>query len=201
MEKTLTPKQEQFCQEYIIDFNGSQSAIRAGYSKKGSDVQAFNLLRNIKIQSRIKELLSERSERTKVTQDDVINEIAMIALSDIADYVEIDEGGGIKAKMFENMAEGKSRVLQSIEENRAIKESADGKEVTVYDKIKFKLWDKMKALPMLAAHLGLDVNSLNVKLKGKLTLDHKISMTDLKKSMTNFKDKEKCKSQKKDRKK
>jgi len=202
MEKTLTPKQARFCEEYLIDLNATQAAERAGYSKKTSYAIGQQNLKKLEIQNQIKKDMDRRSERTEATQDDVINEITMIALSDIADYIDIDEDTGvIIAKPFNKMLSGKSRVIQSVEENRAIKESADGKQVTVYDKIKFRLWDKMKALPMLAAHLGLDINTLNVKLRGKIVLDHRISMADLKKSMADFKAKGKCKSQKKDEKK
>lgn len=67
--------QRQFCEEYIIDFNGSQAAIRAGYSKNTANRIASRLLTNVDIQNYIKELIENRNKRTKITQDEVIADI------------------------------------------------------------------------------------------------------------------------------
>lgn len=75
----LTPKQEQFCQEYLIDLNATQAAIRAGYSKKGANVQANNLLTNINIQENIQKLQDARSKRTEIDQDYVIQGLRAVA--------------------------------------------------------------------------------------------------------------------------
>ena len=52
----MTPRQEKFCVEYLIDLNATQAAIRAGYSKRTAEALASRLLRNVNIRSRIKEL-------------------------------------------------------------------------------------------------------------------------------------------------
>ena len=57
--KKLTPKQQRFVEEYCVDFNGTQAAIRAGYSKNTATEQASRLLRNVNIQAAIKERLDE----------------------------------------------------------------------------------------------------------------------------------------------
>ena len=59
--KKFTTKQEAFCHEYLIDSNGAQSAIRAGYSRKGADVRAAQLLGN----DRVQEYLSKLREKTR----------------------------------------------------------------------------------------------------------------------------------------
>lgn len=71
----LTDKQEQFCQEYLIDLNATQAAIRAGYSEKTSGQIGEQNLKKLEIQSRLKELQSARSERTEITQDYVLKTI------------------------------------------------------------------------------------------------------------------------------
>ncbi len=71
----LNEKQKQFCNEYLIDFNGTQAAIRAGYSPKSAYSTANENLRKPEIQSYLKELIENRNERTKITQDDVIKDI------------------------------------------------------------------------------------------------------------------------------
>lgn len=74
----LNDKQEQFCKEYIIDFNGTQAAIRAGYSKKTARSIANELLTKLDIQAYIKELIEKRNERTRITQDDVVRDIIKV---------------------------------------------------------------------------------------------------------------------------
>ena len=152
----LTDKEKRFCEEWIIDLNGAASARRTGYLKN-SAFQAFRMLKKPKIQEYIKKLQEDRAIRTHITQDRVLQEYSIIAFSDIADYVNIDENTGvIIAKSFEEMGELKSRALKKIKEDRAIKESANGKKVTVYDKIMFETHDKMEALRFLAKHLGME---------------------------------------------
>ena len=151
-----TAKQDRFVEEYLVDLNATQAAIRAGYSKKTARSIANELLTKPDIQEAIQKAMQERSERTEVTQDRVLKELAMIAYSDIRNYIEIEKlTGAMRAKAFEEMPEGESRVLKSIKEDRVIKEDADGKKVTVYDKVKFALWDKTKALELIGRHLGM----------------------------------------------
>lgn len=59
----LNNKQEMFCQEYIIDLNATQAAIRAGYSERSASVTAARLLTNAKISTRVKELMKNRADK------------------------------------------------------------------------------------------------------------------------------------------
>lgn len=71
----LTDKQKRFCEEYVVDLNGTQAAIRAGYSEKGARVNAAKLLTKTNIQERISRLKEQRSEETGVTAEWVVQEI------------------------------------------------------------------------------------------------------------------------------
>lgn len=71
----LTAKQEQFCQEYLIDLNATQAAIRAGYSERTSRQIAEQNLSKLDIQVRLKELQQLRSERVQIDQDYVLTTI------------------------------------------------------------------------------------------------------------------------------
>lgn len=71
----MNEKQKQFCNEYLIDFNGTQAAIRAGYSPKTAYSMANENLRKPEVQAYLKELIEKRNERTKITQDEVIRDI------------------------------------------------------------------------------------------------------------------------------
>ena len=71
----MNEKQKQFCEEYIIDLNGTQAAIRAGYSKKTANEQAAQLLAKLSIKEYIQKIKNERSERVKYSQDELMRDI------------------------------------------------------------------------------------------------------------------------------
>jgi phage terminase small subunit len=75
----LRPRDEQFCKEYIIDFNGQNAAIRAGFPPKSARIKACQALARPEIQARVTELIAERGERTGITADWVVNSIAAVA--------------------------------------------------------------------------------------------------------------------------
>lgn len=72
---TLTPKQQAFAREYLIDLNATQAAIRAGYSAKTAGPAGDRLLKNVKIAATIQEGMDKRAERTEITAEYVLNSI------------------------------------------------------------------------------------------------------------------------------
>lgn len=79
MEKgKLTPKQERFCQEYVIDCNATQAAVRAGYSAKTADVSGPRLLGNVRVGARIRELQVEGAKKINITREWITNELIEI---------------------------------------------------------------------------------------------------------------------------
>ena len=78
-ENKLTSKQERFVEEYLVDFNATKAAIRAGYSKNGAGIQGFYLLRNIKIMKRLAHKKAELAKRSALTVDMVVDELKKIA--------------------------------------------------------------------------------------------------------------------------
>ena len=80
----LTPNQERFVQEYLLDLNGTQAAIRAGYAEGSASVTASRLLANAKVAEAIAEHQQERAKRTAVTADRVVNELAKLAFVDLS---------------------------------------------------------------------------------------------------------------------
>lgn len=75
----LTLKQEQFCQEYLVDLNATQAAIRAGYSADSANEQGSRLLANLKVASRVRELLAGRAARVEVDADWVLRRLLEIS--------------------------------------------------------------------------------------------------------------------------
>lgn len=70
----LTPKQEMFCREYLIDLNATQAAIRAGYSEKTANEQGARLLANVSVSQRVSELKAERNFRVEIDAEYVLNQ-------------------------------------------------------------------------------------------------------------------------------
>ncbi|MVB09408.1 Terminase small subunit [Caprobacter fermentans] len=86
----MTNKQKRFCEEYLIDLNATQAAIRAGYSPAAaSDIGSENL-RKPQIRARIDKALAEQSKRTGVTVDRVVRELARVAFANSQDVIDFD---------------------------------------------------------------------------------------------------------------
>ncbi|SOC92467.1 Terminase small subunit [Rhizobium sp. AN5] len=86
----LTKKQRRFVDEYLIDLNGSQAAIRAGYSRRNANDQAAQLLAKPAIRDAIASAMQSRSERTQVDADWVLQRLAREADADLADLYDDD---------------------------------------------------------------------------------------------------------------
>lgn len=87
----LTDRQTRFCEEYLIDLNATQAAIRAGYSEKTANRIASELLSKLDIQEKITELKAERAKRTEMTQDSVIQELAAVARAEVKGVRAVDK--------------------------------------------------------------------------------------------------------------
>ncbi|MCG2815409.1 MAG: terminase small subunit, partial [Candidatus Aminicenantes bacterium] len=95
--------------------NATQAAIRAGYSEKTANEQGSRLLVNVSIQNRVQQGVTKRSEKVELTADEVMWELRNILKSDIKNYVDIDPNtGAIRAKGFDEMPEGTSRVYRRL---------------------------------------------------------------------------------------
>lgn len=160
----MNKRQRQFCEEYLIDLNATQAAIRAGYSEKYAHTNAPKLLQITTIKAKIDELMIERSKRTEITADRVIKELAIIAFSNAADYAAVIEReafmevDGHQVKLLDD--DGNPILYRTVEpvltaeltdeQKRAlsvIKKGRDGFEVKPYDKV--------RALELLGKHLGM----------------------------------------------
>lgn len=84
--REITAKQKRFCQEYVIDSNATQAAIRAGYSKRTARSQGQRLLTNVDIENYISKLQEDIQERNKITIDECVGFLANMARVDIADF-------------------------------------------------------------------------------------------------------------------
>ena len=76
--KKLTAKQEMFCREYLIDLNGTQAAIRAGYAESGAKVEASRLLTNANVIEYIAELKAPREQKLEINAEWVLNQAVKV---------------------------------------------------------------------------------------------------------------------------
>ena len=96
MAKDKAPdRQIQFAQEYVIDFNGKQAAIRAGYSERSAEVTACKMLRTAKVRSEIERLLADDVGRRNEIRERNINELLPLAYTDAAVEVKRDKDGNV----------------------------------------------------------------------------------------------------------
>ena len=137
----MTDKQERFCEEYMIDLNATQAAIRAGYSPKTANEQGSQLLAKLSIQNRIAQLQAEQSRRTGVSADRVVRELAKIAFVNAADLIDPKTASLKSDASHDDLAAVQSVKVKTFGE--------DGLEQEV------KLADKLRALDLLGKHLGM----------------------------------------------
>lgn len=159
----LTPKQNLFCEEYLKNkFNGYKAAIAAGYKPKAAMQQAVVLLRNPKVQQRLAKLIGKLSQKNENQIQEIIEELRLLSFSDIRDYVEVDEGGAVRVKTFDQMPKTASRGIKKIRERRTIRESKDGQEAVIVDSVmELELWSKEKALELLGKYEAMFTEKVN----------------------------------------
>lgn len=147
----LTPKQKAFCEEYLIDLNATQAAIRAGYkSSTAKEIGCENLTKpNIRMY--IDKAIAERSRRTGINQDRVIRELARIAFVNANDVIDIDE-----ATLKQGATEDDTAAIASVKVKTIPTKDGEGTEREI------KLTDKLKALELLGKHLGMFKDKLEV---------------------------------------
>lgn len=166
VESGLTPKQELFVREYLIDKNGTQAAIRAGYSEKCAGQQAFENLSKPEIVAAIDRAIAAQYKRLDITADRILAEYMLIATVDIADAY--DESGNLLP--IRKMPEQIRRAIAAVEVDELFDGYGDDRTQIGVTK-KLKLIDKKGALDALAKNLGLLKDVRDVNVKGKLTLE------------------------------
>ena len=165
----LSPKQQRFIEEYLIDLNATQAAIRAGYRPKRAKEIGYENLTKPHIAAAIQAAMDERSKRTQITQDMVLKELALIGFADMAKFVRIDEGGMIQAIPLDQLEEGASRIIKKVREKRVIKSTAEGDQImdATYE---FELCDKVKSLEDIGRHLKMFTDKTEVDVNQPLNI-------------------------------
>ena len=146
----LTPKQQRFVEEYLVDLNGTQAAIRAGYSTQTAPQIASENLTKPNIAGAIDTAMAERSRRTGINGDRVLRELAKIGFVNATDVIAPD------GSVMDIVARDDTAAIQSVKVKTIPTEEGEIVEREV------KLNDKLKALELMGRHLGLFNDKLQI---------------------------------------
>ena len=158
----MTKKQKRFIEEYLIDLNATQAAIRAGYSPDTAKAIGCENLTKPDIRAHIDRAMAERSKRTGVNADRVVQELAKIAFVNATEVIDPKT-----ATVREDALPEDTAAIQSVKVKTF---GEDGLEREI------KMADKLKALEMLGRHLGMFKDKL--ELSGGLD-NEKTKMADI----------------------
>ena len=149
----LTPKQARFCEEYLVDLNATQAAIRAGYSVESAGSIGSENLTKPEIRARIETAMAERSKRTGINADRVLRELGRLAFVDPSAVIDMTTAEVKPDATPDDRAAIAGMKVKYVphkdfdEDGEPIIEQAIEREV--------KLCDKLKALEMCGRHLGM----------------------------------------------
>lgn len=142
----LTPKQQRFVAEYLLDLNATQAAIRAGYSARTAEWIGPQLLGKSHVSDAIQQRMKAREIRTEVTQDMVVKELARIAFGNKRDLMTWGPGG---VSLLDSSGLTADAAAMVAEVSETTSDSGGS--------LKLKTHDKVKALELLGKHLGMFV--------------------------------------------
>lgn len=145
----LNKKQNRFVEEYLIDLNATQAAIRAGYSPKTAKEIGSENLTKPNIKSEIDKAMAERSKRTGINADRILQELGKLGFVNIADVVDLETG-----KVKDSASDEDLACIQSIK----IKPTEWGTEREV------KFYDKKSTLELMGKHLGMWTDKVDMNV-------------------------------------
>ena len=147
----MTKNQKRFVEEYLIDLNATQAAIRAGYSPNTAKSIASELLDRPDVADAVDKAIADRSKRTGINQDRVIQELAKIAFVNIRDVVDTEDATVLDSATPEDTA-----CIESVRVKVFPTKDGEGVEREI------KMSPKLKALELLGKHLGMFSDKLRV---------------------------------------
>lgn len=147
----MTAKQKRFVDEYLIDLNATQAAIRAGYSPDSAQQIGTENLSKPVIRACIDKAMAERSKRTGVSADRVVLELAKIAFLQADTLIDTRD-----ATVRSSASEEDRACIASVKVKRSVGENVDTEEREI------RFYDKLKALELLGKHLGMFADKVNI---------------------------------------
>ena len=111
---SLTPRQARFVEEYLIDLNAKDAAIRAGYNKKNAKQLGHKTLQAPAVQEAVTAAVEARSKRTGITADRVLEELAAIGFGNMGDYITRDPETGAVAVDLSALQDDGTKIIQEL---------------------------------------------------------------------------------------
>lgn len=149
----LTDKQRRFVEEYAIDFNATQAAIRAGYSKNSAGAIGRENLQKPTVRAAISEMLAERSEQAEVTAAEVRRQLVRIGFADMRDLFTWDEERACYVPS-ENLTDDQAAAISAVKADTTHYTDKDGNRETKI-KLELKTESKVRALELLGKHFAM----------------------------------------------
>jgi phage terminase small subunit len=169
----LTPKQQKWCDEYLIDLNATQAAIRAGYSERTAKQQGTENLAKPSLMAVVAKGKRERSERTKINADWVLQRLAMEAEADLADLY--NEDGTIKP-IHEMPLIWRQGLIAGIDVSQLLNDN----EGTI---TKIKISDRIKRIELIGEHVDVSAFQENMNLTNDLKGASRSDVVDMLKGL------------------
>lgn len=156
----LTAKQAAFVKEYLVDLNATQAAIRAGYSGRTAEKIGSENLHKPEIQDAIQAAMHQRSKKTEITAERVLEELARIAFADatkLARVVDGEDGPLVELTPTSELSEAQRSAIAGIKQGKYGVEIAS--------------CDKLKALELLGRHLAMFTDKTESKVDGVMKIE------------------------------
>ncbi len=158
-----------FAREWVIDGNGTRSAICAGYSKNGASATANRLLKKDKVKQLVAKFRSESAERCEIKADDVLRDLNDIANADLEDWIEVRDG----TVRLREPHERPPRAREALKRIKVKKTYGKDGEITSED-IDVELYDKVKCKELVGKQIGMFTQKTEVELTdGRSNADFK----------------------------
>jgi phage terminase small subunit len=148
MSEKLTPKQALFCKEYLVDRNGTQAAIRAGYAEDSASVEGSRLLTNAKVAERIQKGMDARAIAVGIDAEMVLAELCKLGTYNVQDFI-VEGTDGLRT--ISDLDRDHAAAITEIT-TRSIA-GKDGDDIVIETKV--KLADKGQNLERIGKHLKL----------------------------------------------
>ena len=158
--RKVTHRQQAFAREFLVDHNGTQAAIRAGYSKKGAHVAASTNLRNPKVQAELAKLAAPVKERAELRAVELLNRVRAVAFGDITELFK-PSPGNTDGSIFKDMRELTAQ--QQLLVRHYVKRKDGG--------IHVRFENRLRAIELLMKHLGLLKDQARLEVASQLTLE------------------------------
>ena len=150
----MNRRQQTFINEYLVDLNATRAAIAAGYSSKTARAQGARLLTNANIKEEVEKRQCKTAEDLEITRERVIHELVLVGFSSLFDIINIESLNKKEIIINKNITDEQLKALSEVKVGKS--------------GISIKMYDKMKALDLLAKYLGLYNESADVNIHNNL---------------------------------